>query len=73
MVSDTPPTRAHEDHKHTTREILEAFQNLLYLIHEDAGDSYRVRAYVSLAEKLLHNVHTGPCCCLERGNPLFDS
>jgi hypothetical protein len=64
---DSPPAaRASEDLKHTTREILEAFQNLLHLIREDAGDAYRVRAYVDQAEKVLGNVHTGPCCCLYR-------
>jgi hypothetical protein len=52
--------------KHTTREILEAFQDLLYLIREDAGDARRVGAYVDQAEKVLQNVHTGPCCCLYR-------
>jgi hypothetical protein len=58
--------RAGGDLKHTTRETLEAFQNLLYLIREDAGDAYRVRAYVDQADKVLQSIHTGPCCCLYR-------
>ncbi len=58
---------ASEDFKHSTREILEAFQNLLYLIREDAGDARRVRAYVDQADKVLGHIHAGPCCCLFKG------
>ncbi len=57
---------ASEKMKHSTREILEAFQNLLYLIREDAGDAYRVGVYVDQAEKVLQNVHAGECCCFYR-------
>lgn len=57
---------ASETMKHSTREILEAFQNLLYLIREDAGDAYRVGVYVDQAEKVLQNVHAGECCCFYR-------
>jgi hypothetical protein len=61
-----PGMCASEDLKHTTRETLEVFQNLLYLIREDAMDAYRVRDYVDQADKVLRNIHTGPCCCLYR-------
>lgn len=58
--------RTSGDPKHTTRETLEVFQNLLYLIREDAGDAHRVRAYLDHADEVLQNLHAGPCCCLYR-------
>jgi hypothetical protein len=39
-------------------ENVEALQNLLHLIREDAGNIERVQTYVDLAEKVLSNLHT---------------
>ena len=44
--------------KHLSSEYVEALQNLLHLIREDAGNVQRVQAYVELAEKVLSNMHT---------------
>ena len=45
--------------KELTNESVEALQNLLHLIREDAGNVHRVQAYVDLAEKVLSTMHTG--------------
>jgi hypothetical protein len=44
--------------KQLTNESVEALQNLLLLIREDAGNAHRVQAYVDLAEKVLSAMHT---------------
>lgn len=53
-----PAVCADEDVKHASKETVDALQNLLYLIREDAGNAHRVRAYLDIADKVLWNMHT---------------
>jgi hypothetical protein len=58
MNSPDQPPLCPDVAMHTTREMVEVLQNLLYLIGQDACDSCRVRAYVAYAEGILTNVQT---------------
>lgn len=58
MNSSSLPYLVREEEEHRVQTAIEALQNLIYLIREDAGYPERINAYADQADKLLRKIQT---------------
>ena len=56
MDSPSLPYLVREEEEYQVQTALEALQNLMYLIREDAGYPERINAYADQADKLLRKI-----------------